>query len=68
MRDIQQAVLSTDSVVFLGITDETFSSVDQHTISTVDVWNGHYDEWGLGRLAYPSWNTKDDWITNEEKV
>lgn len=67
VRGIQQAIPATDSVVFFGITDEAFSFVRQQTISTVDVLNGHYDEWVLGRLAYPDWNTKGDWIIEEEK-
>lgn len=65
-RAIQQDVPATDSVVFFGITDEGFSSVSQQPVSTVDIWNGHYDEWVLGRLAYPDWNTRDDQITEEE--
>lgn len=58
VQDIQKAAPSTDSVVFFGVTDEGFSAVSRQPVSTVDVWEDHYDEWVLGRLAYPDWNTK----------
>ncbi len=53
VRDIQQTIPATNSVAFFGIADEGFSSVRQQPVSVVDVWDGHYDKWVLGRLAYP---------------